>query len=152
MNIFPTILKWSMLSPFNYVLKQSNREWMPWIYTYGFPRTGKTTLGDLSCAIWGHYQDDNYKIPFTNVDTVAKLGEALSKSTYPLVINEAGFLLDESRNINRNLIEMIKTAIEGTIARSKFVHKAIYKEYPHFVHVYLQVILLHQQIWVSEEE
>ena len=131
-NIFPTILKWSMLAPFDYVLKQSNREWMPWIYAYGFPRTGKTTLGDLSCAIWGHYQDDNYKIPFTNVDTVAKLGEALSKSTYPLVINEAGFLSDESRHTNKNLIEMIKTAIEGTIARSKFVHKIIYTEIPSF--------------------
>lgn len=78
-----------MLSTFDYVLKQSIKKWIPWIYAYGFQRTGKTTLGDLACAIWRHHQDENYKIPFTNVDTNAKLGEALSKSTYSLIINEA---------------------------------------------------------------
>ena len=111
--------------------KNNNKIWIPWLYLYGSSRTGKTTLGDISCAIQGNYQDEKYKIPFTNVDTVAKLGEALSKSTFPLVINESGALSDDSKYY-KNLIEMIKTAIEGPIARSKFVHKTIYTEIPSF--------------------
>jgi hypothetical protein len=132
-KVFPTIVKWSCIAPFIYVMKQknSNKIWIPWLYLYGSSRTGKTTYGDLACAMWGDYQDEKYKIPFTNVDTVAKLGEALSKSTFPLAINESGAISDDSK-YNKNLIEMIKTAIEGPIARSKFVHKTIYTEIPSF--------------------
>ena len=132
-KVFPTIVKWSCIAPFVYVMKQKNNNkiWIPWLYLYGSSRTGKTTLGDISCAIQGNYLDEKYKIPFTNVDTVAKLGEALSKSTFPLVINESGALSDDSKYY-KNLIEMIKTAIEGPIARSKFVHKTIYTAIPSF--------------------
>lgn len=132
-DIFPTILKWSIAAPFNYVMKQANRDsWMSWLYLYGFPRTGKTTLGYLESAIWGNRLDKDRILPFTNVDTNAKLGEALSKSTYPLLINETGSLSEESKFTNKSLIEMIKTAIEGPIARSKFLHKTIYTEIPSF--------------------
>ena len=133
-KVFPTIVKWSCIAPFGYVMKQknnNNKMWIPWLYLYGSSRTGKTTYGDLACAMWGDYQVEKYKIPFTNVDTVAKLGEALSKSTFPLAINESGALSDDSKYY-KNLIEMIKTAIEGPIARSKFVHKTIYTEIPSF--------------------
>ena len=132
-KVFPTIIKWSCIAPFVYVMKQkkNNKMWIPWLYLYGSSRTGKTTYGDILCAIHGNYQDEKYKIPFTNVDTVAKLGEALSKSTFPLVINESGAISDDSK-YNKNLIEMIKTAIEGPIARSKFLHKTIYTEIPSF--------------------
>jgi len=132
-KVFPTIVKWSCIAPFVYVMKQKNHNkiWIPWLYLYGSSRTGKTTLGDISCAIQGNYQNEKYKIPFTNVDTVAKLGEALSKSTFSLVINESGALSDDFKYY-KNLTEMIKTAIEGPIARSKFLHKTIYTEIPSF--------------------
>ena len=68
--------------------------------------------------------------PFTAVDTKARLGEALSKSTYPIVINEVAQLNDENRN--RDMVEMFKTAITDTIARKKFVNKTIYTEIPSF--------------------
>ncbi|HSF50246.1 MAG TPA: hypothetical protein VLA74_05735 [Nitrososphaeraceae archaeon] len=132
-KVFPTIIKWSCITPFVYVMKQkkNNKMWIPWLYLYGSSRTGKTTYGDILCAIHGNYQDEKYKIPFTNVDTVAKLGEALSKSTFSLVINESGAISDDSK-YNKNLIEMIKIAIEGPIARSKFLHKTIYTEISSF--------------------
>jgi len=119
-KIFPTTLKWSIFAPFNFVMKQKNRKCIPWVYLYGFPNTGKSTLGDISKAIWSHYNDENFKIPYTNIDTVAKLGESVSKSTYPVTINEVGVLssINESRFSNRNMLEMLKTVIESTIARS----------------------------------
>ena len=56
-DVFPTVLKWSIMAPFNYVMKQTNsNSWMPWLYLYGFPRTGKTTLGHLESAILGALQ------------------------------------------------------------------------------------------------
>ena len=63
----------------------------------------------ICCCIWNRYQDKDSILPFTAVDTKARLGEALSKSTYPIVINEVAQLNDENRN--RDMVEMIKTAV-----------------------------------------
>ena len=126
-DIFPTIVKWAIVAPFDYAFKQINGTWIPWLYLYGWPNTGKTSGGDISCAVWGHYLDRSYKVPFTNMDTVAKFGEGLSKSTYPVSVNEVGSLAEDRY---RFLAEMFKTAIEGTIARSKFIFKTHYTEIP----------------------
>lgn len=131
-RIFPTIIRWTICAPFSFVMKQKNGAWLPWLYLWGFPGTGKTTIGDISCATWGHYLDSKYKMPFTNIDTVAKLGEALSKSTFPLVINETMLADDRMYYSNKNLLEMLKTSIEGTIARSKFVQKKFYSQIPSY--------------------
>ena len=69
-------------------------------------------------------------LSFTAVDTKAKLGEALSKSTYPIVINEVAQLNDENRH--KDMVEMIKTAVTDTNARKKFVNKTIYTDIPSF--------------------
>ena len=126
---FPSIVKWAIVAPFDYAFKQINGTWIPWLHLYGWTNTGKTTSGDIVCAIWGHYLDKNYKIPFTNMDTVAKFGEALSKSTYPIAVNEVGSLAEDRY---RSLAEMFKTAIESLIARSKFIFKTHYTEIPSY--------------------
>ncbi|MGC2426402.1 MAG: hypothetical protein WA421_05155, partial [Nitrososphaeraceae archaeon] len=43
-EIFPTFLKWGIMAPFSYILKQIDGEqWMPWLFPYGWTNTGKTT-------------------------------------------------------------------------------------------------------------
>ena len=129
-DVFPTILKWSIIAPFDYVLKQVHKKWMQWLYPYGWSNTGKSTLGDMCCCILDRYHDKGSILSFTAVDTKARLGEALSKSTYPIVINEVAQLNDENRY--RDMVEMIKTAVTDTIARKKFVNKTIYTDIPSF--------------------
>ena len=68
-------------------------------------------------------------ISFTAVDTKARVGEVLSKSTYPLVVNEVAQLNDEHRN--KGLVEMFKTAITDRNARKKYVNKTIYGQIFH---------------------
>ena len=46
------------------------------------------------------------------------------------MINEVAQLNDENRN--KDMVEMIKTAVTDTIARKKFVNKTIYTEIPSF--------------------
>ncbi len=128
-DVFPTLLKWSIMSPFDYVLKQVNKKWIPWIYLYGWSNTGKTTLGEICCCIWNRYHDKDAIVPFTAVYTKARFGEVLSKSTYPIVINEVAPLNDDKY---RDMVEMIKTAITDTIARKKFVNKTMYIDIPSF--------------------
>ena len=128
-DVFPTLLKWSIVAPFDYILKQVHKKWIPWLYPYGWSNTGKTTLGEICCCIWNRYLDKDAIVPFTAVDTKARFGEALSKSTYPIVINEVTQLNDDKHN---DMVEMFKTAITDTIARKKFVNKTIYTEIPSF--------------------
>ena len=127
-DVFPTILKWSIIAPFDYILKQVHKKWIPWLYPYGWSNTGKSTLGDICCCIWNCYQDKDSVLSFTAADTKARLGEALSKSTYPIVINEVAQLNDENKN--RDMVEMIKTAVTDLNARKKFVNKTVYTDIP----------------------
>ena len=130
-DVFPTVVKWSVIAPFDYVIKQIHKKWIPWLYPYGWSNTGKSTLGEkICCCVWNRYDNENSIIPFTAVDTVARFGEALSKSTYPVVINEVGQLNDEHKN--KGLVEMFKTAITDRIARKKYVNKTIWTEIPSF--------------------
>lgn len=128
-DIFPTLLKWSIIAPFDYILKQVHKEWIPWLHLYGWSNTGKSTLGDLCCCIWNRYDDKDSILSFTAADTKARFGEVLSKSTYPVVINEVGQLNDDRY---RDIVEMFKTAITDPIARKKFVNKTIYTDIPSF--------------------
>jgi hypothetical protein len=116
-DVFPTLVKWSIIAPFDYVIKQVHKKWIPYLYPYGWSNTGKSTLGELCCCIWNRYLDKDSVLSFTGVDTKAKLGEALSKSTYPIVINEVAQLNDEYRQ--KDMVEMIKTAITDTILTNK---------------------------------
>ncbi|MDR4512335.1 MAG: hypothetical protein MRJ93_11605 [Nitrososphaeraceae archaeon] len=129
-DAFATVIKWSIIAPFNYLLKQLDRRWIRWIHLYGWSNTGKTTLGTLACCVWnniGIYEDENYGLPFTAIDTKARLGESLSKSTYPQVVDEVGPLSDEK---NKELVEMIKTCITEKLSRKKFVNKTEYAYIP----------------------
>lgn len=125
-DVLPTMLKWSIMAPFDYVLKQIHQKWMKWPYAFGWSNTGKSSLGEkICCCIHDRYNDDKKRkesiIPFTAADTVARLGVSLSRSTYPIVINEVSQLSDEYKN--RALVEMIKATITNEIAREKYVNK-----------------------------
>lgn len=132
-DVLPTVLKWSMIAPFDYVLKQIHQKWIKWIYAYGWSNTGKSSLGEkISCCINDRYNDDKKRkesiIPFTAADTVARLGVSLSRNTYPIVINEVSQLSDEYKN--KALVEMIKTTVTDEIAREKYVNKINWTRFP----------------------
>ena len=57
-------------TPFDYVLKQIHKQWMPWLYPNGWANTGKTTLGEKLCnSIWNRYKNNDAEIPYTAADT-----------------------------------------------------------------------------------
>ena len=81
----------------------------------------KTTLGRIVTAIDNHHHEDSKSIlPYSSIDSLARFGEAISKTTFPLCINEVS--LDDKQ---KQIINLTKTAIESPIIRSKFMHKTI---------------------------
>ncbi|MEM1876878.1 MAG: hypothetical protein QXH21_08865, partial [Ignisphaera sp.] len=118
---FSTIIKWGAIAPFGYILKQRGR-WIPWLYLYGDSATGKTTLGRIALKMWG--LDSKHEKTGASIDTVARLGYVLSMSTFPVLVNEPGNALTKEE-----IVEMIKNAVENTIARGKYI-RGSYTEIP----------------------
>ncbi len=110
---FATAIKWGIIAPFNYMYKQQGK-WIPWLYLFGASKTGKTTIGEIILSIWGLGYE--YKKSGANIDTIPRIGEVLSQSTFPVLINEPGNALAKE-----DIIETLKSSIESTIARGKFV-------------------------------
>ena len=118
---FAIIIKWGVVSPFIYAMKQRGK-WVPWLYLYGSSFTGKTTLGEIILSIWDLGVD--YRKSGAHIDTIPRLGHVISQSTFPVLVNEVG-----SAILREDVIEMMKNAVESTIARGKYV-KGTYKDYP----------------------
>ncbi len=118
---FSTIVKWGIIAPFIYAMKQKGR-WVPWLILYGASRTGKTTLGEIVLHIWG--LDNRYRKTGANIDTVPRLGHVLSQSTFPTLVNEPGAAI-----AREDVVETLKNAVETTIARGRYV-RGSYTEIP----------------------
>ena len=78
---------------------------------YGKSKSGKSTLGEISSKIWRLKDGDK---GFSSIDTAPKLGQVLSQTTYPVLINEVG-VLSTNNNFGKynSIIEMMKSSITG---------------------------------------
>jgi len=118
---FSTAIKWGIVAPFSYCYKQKGK-WIPWMYLYGTPNAGKTSLGEIILKMWG--LDSEHIRPGSSIDSPARLGYVVSKSTFPVVIIEPGGALSRE-----DVVEMVKSSIEKPIARGKYV-KGSYIDIP----------------------
>jgi hypothetical protein len=126
---FVTALKLGLLMPFSFAIKQKFRGekgFLPWLYLYGARDTGKTTTAEVLLHVFG-VMNRQHELGLGEVNTEAKLGAVLASDTFPHVINEGSTLFDKP-----GLVEIIKQAVEGLIARQRFETKTILKEYPAF--------------------
>ncbi|MDN5867946.1 MAG: hypothetical protein L0H55_11180, partial [Candidatus Nitrosocosmicus sp.] len=133
-NIFPTVIKWGILSPFSFSIKFNSDEWFPWLQLYGLGQTGKTTLGYIVLNIW-NLNNKNNVLGFNHIDSVARFGNIASKDTYPKLINEVGALLTNAYGKYTPIIELIKHSVESITVRGKYVDNnsnsfASYQETP----------------------
>ena len=122
-EVFPTFLKWGIMAPFSYILKQLDGEqWMPWLFPYGWTNTGKTTNGKIVLAIWRKHRDKTkHDIGFSSTDNVARFARAISYNTYPVLINEVQ--LDDDRQ--KQLVEALKHAVQSQTARARLMSRSV---------------------------
>lgn len=108
-----TVFKWGLISPFIYAKKQLGN-WIPWLYMYGKARSGKTTLGQMVLYLWDAPTQDN-DLTGGGFDTVARVGNRISQSTFPIIVNEPAGAFQRL-----SVTEMIKGAIERITGRGKY--------------------------------
>ncbi|MEL7669340.1 hypothetical protein [Methanobacterium sp.] len=110
-----TIFKWGLIAPFSFSIKQMGAGWMPWLFLYGQPKSGKSTLGQMILYMWGEPDDETNNLGGGSFDTEARIGGALSKTTFPVVVDEPGGVFAKEA-----LIEIIKNAIMKKVVRSRY--------------------------------
>jgi len=110
-----TIFKWGLVAPFAFSKKQIGAHWIPYLFLYGQPASGKSRLGQMVLYMWGEPDDEINNLGGGSFDTEARIGGALSKTTFPIVVDEpAGVLMKP------NLVEIIKNAVVKTVLRSRY--------------------------------
>lgn len=116
--LLSSTIHWFMVAPLSFVTKQLGRDYLKWLVFSGVSNATKTTTGLIGLAIDGHHNDPDFMKGQGAIDTVARLGDFISKATFPKVVNEVNLVSDD-RDIQK-LLEYIKTAIESLIFRDKF--------------------------------
>lgn len=122
-----TCIKWGLMAPFSYIKKQLG-PWLPWLYLYGTAGSGKTTIAKILLYLYSEPNQDN-DLGGSSFDTVARVGNRLSQSTFPIIVNEPKGAFDRS-----SVVEMFKTAVERTVGRGKYEGRS-YTNIPAFAPV-----------------
>jgi hypothetical protein len=128
-GVFSTLIKWAVVAPFSYILKQNNK-WIPFVFLSGWANAGKTTLGKVVLSVWRKYTTktkEDFLLGFGSISSEARFGNVVSRDTYPRVINEVGSLSDPHYS---NLLEIIKNAIENLNARGRIENYRNYINIP----------------------
>jgi hypothetical protein len=118
-DIIPTALKIGVISPADFALKQYTNDifYIPSLFTYGWPRTGKTTVSMIPPALYFPFLSGSRKKPFTSINSEARFGYFMCQDTLPICVNEMKALNGQDPK-SIVIIEMLKSAIETRESRS----------------------------------
>ena len=116
LDLLATSIAWGMIAPISFVFKSNSVYYLVWLHFWGSPNATKSKTGMIVLAIDGHHKDERFIRNISNIDTIARLGEEIGKTTFPKLVDEVD-LNDEKY---RTLINQMKSAISSKILRSKF--------------------------------
>jgi hypothetical protein len=129
LELLADLIKWALAAPLSFVIKTSHLRYVIWLVLWGASKTLKSNSGRVILAIDRHHNYDSGFIKSQgSIDSVARLGETVSKTTFPIVVNEVNLIDDRMRHI----LEYMKTAVESPIFREKFTnsHSKSITRYP----------------------
>ncbi|CAN5303793.1 hypothetical protein BH18THE2_BH18THE2_26080 [soil metagenome] len=119
---FPTLLKWVLVTPFSFIIKTESKgieNALQGVHLFDRSDTGKSTLSIYAVlAVWRKHDEkrgkDNHLGP-GSIDSPYRFGQTISKSTYPVLVDEVGALGEDRFYF---LVEMIKYALLHRVVRS----------------------------------
>lgn len=110
------VLHWEIMAPFGFALKQAgNSNFVGAIYLWGKPNTGKSTVGALISHIWGRKRD-SVQYSSGSIDTPFRFGDAISQSTFPIIIEEGSTIF--SNREHDVLFDIFKNSVLLVNART----------------------------------
>jgi hypothetical protein len=120
-DFLASAIQWTIAAPFNFVVKQLTSKYLKAFDMTGERDGGKTEMSHIMLDIHGNFIEPSscsisiYSVSSGSMNTPAKFGKGVAKSTYPTEISEYGRIENYGRN--EEMVEIIKNAIEGLIVR-----------------------------------
>ena len=121
LGLIGTGMVWVMIAPFNFVMKTDNY-FLKLLSLYGVANSTKTNTALLLLAVDGHHEEKGeniYILSYGSVDSNAKFGEAVSKTTFPILIDEIEDLTDEHKRGQSKFTDNIKSLASKKILRKR---------------------------------
>jgi hypothetical protein len=118
LDLLATTITWGMVAPLDFMLKMNGSIWLKWLVYWGFSNASKSSSGSIVLGLDGHHNDSGFVKGEGSIDTVARLGDLLCKTTFPKMVNEVDLNADHMRKI----VENMKTGIDSMIFRDKFTN------------------------------
>lgn len=88
LDLLATATVWGMIAPAIFMLK-TNNYFLKWFHFYGFPNAIKSNTGKIILSFDGHHDDEDYLLKMSRIDTIARLGDQISHTTFPKLVDEA---------------------------------------------------------------
>lgn len=118
LDLLSSVIKWTMQAPLCFVLKMNGLSFLKWLVLWGITTASKSSLGLIMLAIDDHHNDSSFIKGQGSIDSIARLGDLISTTTFPKMVNEVDLTSDQMRYI----VEHMKTAIDSIILRDKFTN------------------------------
>ena len=107
LDLLAHILLFAMIAPCSFIFKVIGAPLLEWIHPYGSSNAGNQVLGKtVFCPADGNENDDDFNLSIGHIDTIARFGETISKTTFPKLVDE----VDVTDNLK--LINNIKSAVD----------------------------------------
>ena len=109
-----TTFKWGLIAPFNWCYKKRNK-YIEWLYLHGEGGVGKTYgYGGLVGHLWfDSLKKGEYFKGQDTYSTLARLRDIVSKSTFPVVLNESEYAFEENKATRNMYKSMVEEALVG---------------------------------------
>jgi hypothetical protein len=117
LDLLSHTLLFGLIAPCSFVFKKVKAPWLGWMHNYGSPNAGKTNSGKISLGLDGHETDDDYIVSMKQVDTLARMGDTISRTTFPIIADEMELVDKRSGKVNSVITAAIKTAVDQPILR-----------------------------------
>lgn len=104
-DLLAHLLLWFMAAPLSFIFNVTNSQLLEWLHPYGNPNTGKTTSGIIGLAFDGNETNQDFVLNMKYIDSLARFGDTISKTTFPKIINEVD--LTERYDIVNNIVTAV---------------------------------------------
>ncbi len=111
-----------LIAPCSFVFKKVKAPWLGWMHNYGSPNASKTSSAKLALALDGHETDDDYIVSMKHVDTLPRMGDTISRTTFPIIADEMELVDKRTGKVNSVITAAIKTAVDQPILRKVLDH------------------------------
>jgi hypothetical protein len=106
LDLLAHLILFGTIAPCSFIFKVIRAPILEWIDLHGNPNAGKTSSGRIVLAIDAHEKDDDYNVNMGHVDSIARLGDTISQTTFPKLVDEMDF------TDNKMLVNNIKSAVD----------------------------------------